>query len=67
MPHALGRLKSTCNSLNKKDVRVLTVRGRKITITTASAKSAMGKLLMASIKMTLIEDQQNMSMKKIWI
>ena len=42
---------------NNKDVRVLPVRGRKITITTTTAIPAGGKLSTASIKVTLLEDE----------
>ncbi len=50
-----------------KDIKVSAVRGRKITTTTASARPAGGKLLMASSKITLLEGEQDVRMKKIWI
>lgn len=47
------------------DVKVLVIRGRKIAIITASTKPAVEKLLMASIKVTLREDERDVSMSKI--
>lgn len=67
MPHILGRLKSTCNFLDKEGVKVPAVRDRKIATITASAKPAVEKLLTVSIKVALVEDGQDVSMKKIWI
>ncbi len=50
-----------------KDIRVLVVRDRKITIITASTIPASGKLSMASFKVTLPEGGQDMGVKKVWI
>ncbi len=47
------------------DVRLLAVRGRKITITTASAIPASGKLSIASTKVTLPEGMQDVRVKKV--
>lgn len=66
MPYVLGELKSTCNPLDKEDIRVLVIRGREIDITTASTKPANEKLLMLSTKVVLVENEQNVSMSKIW-
>lgn len=67
MPHVLGELKGTCKPLNKRDVRVLVVKGRKIGRTIASAKPKVRKLLKASTKMVLVEDRQDVSVRMIWI
>lgn len=67
MPHILERLKGICNPLDKGEVRVPVVKDKKIATKTASAKPAVGKLLAASIKVVLVENGQDMSMKKIWI
>ncbi len=48
-----------------KDVKVLVVRGKKITTTTTSAIPAGGKLLTASFKMILLEDGQDVNVKKV--
>lgn len=66
MPYVLGELKSTCNPLDKEDVRVLVIRGREIDITTTSTKPTNEKLLMLSTKVVLVENKQNISMSKIW-
>ena len=50
-----------------KDVKVLVVKSRKITTTTASAIFANRKLLTTSTKVTLLEDTQDVKVKKIWI
>lgn len=48
-----------------KNVRIPAVKGRKITITTASAKPVVGKLLTASTKVVLIEDGRDVNVRKI--
>lgn len=50
---------------NNKDVRILVVKGRKITIIIISVKLIFGKLLMASTKIALVEDGQNGNISKI--
>ena len=50
---------------NNKNVRVLAIRGKKITTTTTSAIFVGGKLLTASIKVTLLENKQDVRLKKI--
>ena len=50
---------------DNKDVRVITVRGRKITITIANIIFVGGKLLKASTKVILLEDIQDMRVKKV--
>ena len=65
---SLAKLKKQNSSKkinNNKDVRVLAVRGRKITITTVNIIPASEKLLTALIKVTLLEDRQNVRVKKI--
>ncbi len=52
---------------DNEDVRVSAVRGRKITITTASVIPVGRKLSTASLKMTLPESGQDVSVKKVWI
>ncbi len=47
------------------DVRVSTVRGRKITTTIANAIPAGGKLSTASSKVTLLEGGQDVRVKKV--
>lgn len=50
---------------NNKDVRVLIVKSRKIFINTASTILTSGKLSMISIKMTLLENKQDVKVNKI--
>lgn len=50
---------------NDKDVRVLAVRDSKIITFMANAKLAVKKLLTASTKVALMENGQDMSIKKI--
>ena len=50
---------------DNKDVRISTVRDSKITIITASALLAGGKLSTALTKMTLQEDRQDMRVKNV--
>ena len=52
---------------DNKDVKVSAVKGRKITTTIASAISAGGKLSMASTKVILLENVQDVRVKKVWI
>ncbi len=52
---------------NNEDVRVLAVRGWKITTTIASAIPADGKMSTASSKVTLPEVGQDVRVKKVWI
>lgn len=53
--------------MDKKDLRVPAVRGKKIDTTTASAKPAVGKLLIASREMALVEDRRDVSVSKLWV
>ena len=48
-----------------KDIRVLVVKSKKISTTIASAIFASGKLLTASTKVTLLEDGQDVRVKKV--
>lgn len=50
---------------NNEAVRELVVRDKKIATTTANIKLAIKKLLTASIKVVLVENRKNMSMKMI--
>lgn len=52
---------------NNKDIRVLVIKSRKIPINTASAILISRKLSMISIKMILLENKQNVKVKKIEI
>lgn len=49
------------------DVRISAVKDRKIATIIANTKCAVEKLLMAPIKIALMEDRQDVSVKKIWI
>ena len=50
---------------NNKDIRVLAVKNRKITITTISTIFVSGKLLIILIKVTLLKNEQDIKVKKI--
>ncbi len=52
---------------DNKYVRVLIVKGKKITTTTTSVILVGGKLLTTSTKMTLPEGEQVVRVKKVWI
>lgn len=52
---------------NNKDIRVLVIKSWKIPINTASAILISRKLSMISIKMILLENKQNVKVKKIEI
>lgn len=50
---------------NNKDVKVLMVKGRKIATTIASAKPVVKNLLTTLTKVALIEDSQDINVRKI--
>lgn len=52
---------------NNKDIRILVFKNSKVIINTVSAKPTFKKLLTILTKMILVENRQNISIKKVWI
>lgn len=50
---------------HNKNVEILTVEGKKVAITTLGVKSAIGKLLMTSTKVVLVENGRDVTIKKL--
>lgn len=50
---------------NDKSIRWLAIKNKKVAITTINAKPTMRKLLIASTKVVLIKDGQDVSMRKV--
>lgn len=50
---------------NNEDFRILAIKDKKVAITTISAKPAIQRLLTMSVKVVLVEDRQNLNIKKI--
>lgn len=65
MLYVLERLKSTYNFLNKENVKIPAIRNKKIVTIIINTKLVIEKLLTVSRKVVLVEDGQDVSVKKI--